>query len=121
VANFGSPAAAAAAAATRLEECEVDRLFSEEELPGEALVQALGHLHTSTACLAYFEPSSVHTLQLKGLNQDEGQALRQQLSRCPQLRALRLDQASCQPEALQAIVALPQLQHLCLQAWSGGW
>jgi hypothetical protein len=119
VANFGSPAAAAAAELARLEECEVDRLSRREEPQGGALVQAPGQLRTSTACLAGFDLSSVHTLQLKGFDHDEGEALRQQLSRCPQLCALYLTQASSQPELLQAIVALPQLQHLCLRARTG--
>jgi hypothetical protein len=116
VADFEGPAAAAAAGLARLEDCQVERLFSQ----GRALVKATGQLSTCRACLAGFDLSSVHILQLEGYSQDEGEALRQQLSRCPQLRALRLDQASFQPEALQAIAALPQLPHLCLRAGPDG-
>jgi hypothetical protein len=117
VAEFESPAAAAAAELARLEECQVDRLFSREQLQGGGLVQAPGQLSTHASSLAVFDLSSVHTLQLMVFKQDAaGEALCQQLSRCPQLRALHLCTA-VQPEALQAIAALPQLQHLCLRAW----
>jgi hypothetical protein len=77
------------------------------ESQGGALIKAPGHLQTSNRCLAGFDLSSVHTLELAEGEDEAGEALRQQLSRCPQLRALRLYQASFQQEALQAIVALP--------------
>jgi hypothetical protein len=128
VADFNSPSAAAAAGLARLEECrmdfnkgeeeEKDDDEGEEELQGGALVQAPGQLRTDTRCLACFDISSMHTLELEWFDQDEGGALRQQLPRCPQLRALHLVHIKAfQPEVLQAIAALPQLQHLCLRAW----
>jgi hypothetical protein len=113
-AYFDNPAAAAAAGVARLEVCKV--LFDKEAPQGEAPVKAPGHLRTYSACLAGFDLSSVLTLQLEEYQhaQDKGEALRQQLPRCPHLRALDLNKVPCQPEALQAIAALPQLQHLCL-------
>jgi hypothetical protein len=121
VASFNSPAAAAAAELARREECKMDfnkgeegeDSAEEEELLGGALIQAPGHLSTDTECLACFDLSSVHTLQLVGLDQNEEGELCQQLSRCQQLRALRLENVSSQL-VLQAIRALPQLQHLSL-------
>jgi hypothetical protein len=84
----------------------------QEELQGGARVQAPGQLRTYSACLASFDLSSVHTLELldKHCHWDLEKALRQQLPGCPHLRALRL----VPPETLQAIPALPQLQHLSL-------
>jgi hypothetical protein len=115
-ADFKSTAAGAAARVARLEECNANTSDGAEmELQTDVLVQAPGHLHTHAARWAGFELSSVHTLQLEVHHPYKGQVICQQLlSRCPQLRALRLDLASFQPEALQAIAALPQLQHLCL-------
>jgi hypothetical protein len=129
VTDFDSPAAAVAAGLARLEECKIDfnkggereDNAEEEELLGGALIQAPGQLRTYPLCLAGFDLSSVHTLQLGIFEvgdddeaEEEVKKLCQALSRCPQLRALRLEQVPCQPEALQAIVALPQLQHLCM-------
>jgi hypothetical protein len=69
-------------------------------------------------------------LELEEYDEGDGEELCQQLHRCPQLCALRLDRVADQvcwfadqvcwladpPEALlQAIAALPQLQHLCLR------
>jgi hypothetical protein len=127
--DFCSPAVAAAAGLTRLEECRVDVFFDEDELPRRA-AQAPGHLRTNTSCLAGFDLSSVHTLELVEIDQsgrpprvrplqlpEEAAVLRHMLSRCPQLRAADLIWFAGQPEAQQAIAALPQLQHLCLRAW----
>jgi hypothetical protein len=115
-AGFESPAAAAAAGLARLEECD--------EGQGGARVKAPGQLRTYPICLAGFDLSGVHTLQLmeaqrSGRNEE---ALHQQLSCCPQLRALRLEQVPCHPEALlQAILALPHLQHLFLSDINRIW
>jgi hypothetical protein len=97
----------------------VDRL-KERELQGGALIQAPGHLRTYTSSLAVFDLGIVHTLELveQEHNKDEGEVICQQLSRCPQLRALRLDLASFQPKALQVIADLPQLQLLCLGGYA---
>jgi hypothetical protein len=121
-ASFFSPAAATAAGIARLEECRVDA-FTVMALQGGATAQAPGQLRTYSACLAGFDLSSVHMLELEVCIDDmKAAALRQQLSRCPQLRALRLEWFTRQPlqvlEALQAHEALPQLQHLCLCARS---
>jgi hypothetical protein len=115
-AYFDSPAAAAAAGLASLEECKVEWLCSDAELQGGALVQAPGQLDTDPGYLVCFDLSSLHTLELEEYSfaMIEGEALGQQLPRCPRLTALMLHQASSQLEALQAIVALPQLQHLCL-------
>jgi hypothetical protein len=117
LADFDSPAAAAAAGLARLEKCEVAFVGGPQ---GGALGQAPGHLRTCTAFMACFDLSSVHTLeQRRKKDQEEGGALCQQLSRCQQLHAVDLCWFAEQPEALlQAIAALPQLQHLCLHAWS---
>jgi hypothetical protein len=121
-ADFDSRAVAAASGLARLEECKVmlSEFCTEEEPQGGVPVKAPGHLCTNCACLAGFDLSSVHTLQLTYDNtwgSQEAGAHGQQLSRCPQLRALRLECVPVLPETLQAIAALPQLQHLCLHAW----
>jgi hypothetical protein len=122
VAYFDSRVVAGAAGLARLEECEVmlSEFCTEEEPQGGVPVKPPGHLRTNCECLAGFDLSSVHTLQLT-YNAAWGSrvagALGQQLSRCPQLRALRLNCVPVRPETLQAIAALPQLQHLCLRAW----
>jgi hypothetical protein len=106
-AEFDHPATAAAAGLARLEECKVQRLCSEAELQGGALVTAPGQLDTDPRYLACFDLSSVHTLELEECIYPmiKGEALCQQLSRCPQLPALMLHQASSQLEVLQAIAA----------------
>jgi hypothetical protein len=125
VADFDSPAAAAAARLARLEECRVDR-FRELELQGGAPIQAPGQLQTNSGGLAVIDLSSVHTLQLVEFIDSEGRGwdaatLYQQLPRCPQLRTLDLYWFDKQPKALQVVAALPQLQHLRLRAWSSGF
>jgi hypothetical protein len=124
VAYFDSRVVAAAAGLARLEECEVwlRKFCTEGEPQGGVPVKAPGHLCTSCACLASFDLSSVHTLKLTYHNtyawgSRVAGALGQQLSRCPQLRALRLNNVPVRPEALQVIATMPQLQHLCLRAF----
>jgi hypothetical protein len=112
-AGFAGPAAAAAAVA-RLDKC---CMWVDAEQGSAAAIQAPGRLKLDRTALGMFDLNRVHTLELGyGWDEWDGAAadlLCRQLSRCAQLRSLHLAGAPSK-HVLQAIAALPQLQHLCL-------
>jgi hypothetical protein len=103
-ARFGNPAAAAAAGLDRLEECKAQVFGAHEGAP----VSLAGRVELWS--LHGFDLSRVHTLSLFDPMQ-----LRRHLSCCQQLRALSMTDwytVLQQAVLLQAVAALPQLQHL---------
>jgi hypothetical protein len=117
---FGSPAAAATAGLARLEECKVGMYHTDqdqEEL-GE-LVSLSGRVELDF--LEGFDLSRVHTLSLINICRYEAgrdEELCLHLPNCLHLHALSIDGSDAvllQAAVLQAVAALPQLQHLRLQ------